>query len=216
MSFIIFRREGCGLLSDIAATSVEQALERYQKMHRPPFAAHFYAHDCFSVSRPHMQDYRIRLTMQRSLSEVLPLELAERDLYDNVTMQFCMHYAFETASKARMMIENVSRYLRRGGVFIGTIPDSSLLLWVHIFFCEATVANYQGEIGRSTGRFSFFAIWKRLLLCPVRREVSSRCIRTSIFVLPRRCDRRRPGVPCRLGQLRRVSRLRISISGGHC
>lgn len=43
-------------------------------------------------------------------------------------MQFCMHYAFETASKARMMIENVSRYLRRGGVFIGTIPNSALLL----------------------------------------------------------------------------------------
>jgi len=39
-----------------------------------------------------------------------------------------MHYAFETASKARMMIENVSRYLRPGGTFIGTIPDSQLLL----------------------------------------------------------------------------------------
>lgn len=49
-------------------------------------------------------------------------------MYDNVTMQFCMHYAFESASKARMMMENVSRYLRRGGVFIGTIPNSQLLL----------------------------------------------------------------------------------------
>lgn len=49
-------------------------------------------------------------------------------MYDNVTMQFCMHYAFETAAKARMMIENVARYLRPGGVFIGTIPDSALLL----------------------------------------------------------------------------------------
>lgn len=43
-------------------------------------------------------------------------------------MQFCMHYAFETASKARMMIENVSRYLRPGGIFLGTIPNSELLL----------------------------------------------------------------------------------------
>jgi mRNA (guanine-N7-)-methyltransferase len=43
-------------------------------------------------------------------------------------MQFCMHYAFESASKARMMIENVSRYLRPGGLFVGTIPDSVQLL----------------------------------------------------------------------------------------
>lgn len=51
-----------------------------------------------------------------------------KDLYDNVSMQFCMHYAFETAPKARMMMENVSRFLRKGGVFIGTIPDSEMLL----------------------------------------------------------------------------------------
>jgi mRNA (guanine-N7-)-methyltransferase len=49
-------------------------------------------------------------------------------MYDNVSMQFCMHYAFESASKARMMMENVSRFLRPGGTFIGTIPDSDLLL----------------------------------------------------------------------------------------
>lgn len=48
-------------------------------------------------------------------------------------MQFCMHYAFENAAKARMMIENVSRYLRRGGIFIGTIPNAELLLQVFSF-----------------------------------------------------------------------------------
>ena len=46
-------------------------------------------------------------------------------------MQFCMHYAFETLQKARCMLENVSRNLRPGGVFIGTIPNSDLLLYVH-------------------------------------------------------------------------------------
>lgn len=46
-------------------------------------------------------------------------------------MQFCMHYAFETASKARMMLENVSRYLRPGGVFFGTIPNPDSLMSVH-------------------------------------------------------------------------------------
>lgn len=33
-----------------------------------------------------------------------------------------------------MMIENVSRYLRRGGIFIGTIPNAELLLQVFFFF----------------------------------------------------------------------------------
>lgn len=46
-------------------------------------------------------------------------------------MQFCMHYAFENANKARMMMENVSRYLRVGGFFIGTIPDAEFLLYVY-------------------------------------------------------------------------------------
>jgi mRNA (guanine-N7-)-methyltransferase len=48
--------------------------------------------------------------------------------FDVVTMQFCMHYAFQSVSKARMMLENVSRYLKPGGTFIGTIPDSEQLL----------------------------------------------------------------------------------------
>jgi len=43
-------------------------------------------------------------------------------------MQFCMHYAFESISKVRMMLENVARYLRRGGRFVGTIPNASFLL----------------------------------------------------------------------------------------
>ena len=65
---------------------------------------------------------------QKPISDILPEPLQVKDLYDNVTMQFCMHYAFESASKARMMIENVSRYLRKGGVFMGTIPNAELLL----------------------------------------------------------------------------------------
>jgi mRNA (guanine-N7-)-methyltransferase len=43
-------------------------------------------------------------------------------------MQFCMHYAFESVPKARMMLENVSKHLRKGGVFLGTIPNADLLL----------------------------------------------------------------------------------------
>ena len=45
-------------------------------------------------------------------------------------MQFCMHYAFENIEKARMMLTNVSTNLRFGGMFVGTIPNSDLLLYV--------------------------------------------------------------------------------------
>lgn len=43
-------------------------------------------------------------------------------------MQFCMHYAFESLQKVRTMLKNVSDYLRPGGIFLGTIPNSDLLL----------------------------------------------------------------------------------------
>ncbi|WWC60216.1 uncharacterized protein I303_102782 [Kwoniella dejecticola CBS 10117] len=96
---------------DIAETSVQQAAERYQRM-QGRFDGFFFAYDCYS----------------KPLGDILPEQLQQKDLYDNVTMQFCMHYAFESVSKVRMMIENVSRYLRKGGVFIGTIPNAELLL----------------------------------------------------------------------------------------
>ncbi|CAD6576057.1 MAG: mRNA cap guanine-N7 methyltransferase [Tremellales sp. Tagirdzhanova-0007] len=97
---------------DIAETSVQQAQARFHKMGFAGFDGFMFAHDCFS----------------KPISDVLPEDLQVPDLYDNVSMQFCMHYAFESASKARMMIENVCRYLRKGGVFIGSIPNAELLL----------------------------------------------------------------------------------------
>ncbi|KAF8758837.1 mRNA capping enzyme [Rhizoctonia solani] len=45
-----------------------------------------------------------------------------RTPFDVVSMQFCMHYAFESLQKVRTMLENVSDYLRPGGIFLGTIP----------------------------------------------------------------------------------------------
>jgi mRNA (guanine-N7-)-methyltransferase len=38
------------LTADIAATSIDQADERYRKMYHPPYRAQFFAFDCFSVS----------------------------------------------------------------------------------------------------------------------------------------------------------------------
>lgn len=98
---------------DIAAVSVDQARSRWESLRAPKFAATFAAVDCYTTS----------------LSKVIPpARLAEP--FDVVSMQFCMHYAFENVQKARCMLENVSRWLRPGGVFIGTIPNAELLLSV--------------------------------------------------------------------------------------
>ncbi|BEJ14265.1 hypothetical protein CspHIS471_0400320 [Cutaneotrichosporon sp. HIS471] len=97
---------------DIAETSINQARERWQTMRGNRFEAFFAAHDCYT----------------NPIHEALPPQYTMRDLYDSISMQFCMHYAFETPAKARMMMDNVTRYLKAGGLFIGTIPNSALLL----------------------------------------------------------------------------------------
>ncbi|KAK9460203.1 mRNA capping enzyme-domain-containing protein [Lipomyces oligophaga] len=97
---------------DIADISIEQAQDRYNTMRRKYFWAEFFASDAFGIP----------------IASRLP-----RDMYqavfpvDVISMQFCLHYAFETEAKARQMLENVSRSLKRGGKFFGTIPSSDVI-----------------------------------------------------------------------------------------
>ena len=110
----------CFSLTDIAEISIQQARSRYLSSAaanptKGPsrFKAEFAALDCFS----------------HSLSELPTLPIPPRAMpFDVVSMQFCMHYAFESVQKARLMLENVTRFLRKGGRFVGTIPNDKLLL----------------------------------------------------------------------------------------
>jgi mRNA (guanine-N7-)-methyltransferase len=103
----------CFAGKDIASVSVDQARDRWNTLKGHRFDATFAALDCYV----------------ESISKAFPpAKLAQP--FDAVSMQFCMHYAFETIQKARCMLDNVSRYLRPGGVFVGTIPNSDLLLCV--------------------------------------------------------------------------------------
>ncbi|KAJ6455783.1 mRNA capping enzyme-domain-containing protein [Mycena sanguinolenta] len=99
------------LAVDIAAVSVDQARSRWQQMRAPTFDATFAALDCYTES------------LSKAFS---PAKLATQ--VDVVSMQFCMHYAFESIQKARCMLDNVSRWLRPGGTFIGTIPNAEQLI----------------------------------------------------------------------------------------
>lgn len=96
---------------DIADVSIEQARDRWKGMRPPRFAASFAALDCYT----------------ESLSKAFPPEKLAQP-FDVVSMQFCMHYAFETAEKARCMLQNISQWLRKGGAFLGTIPNADYLL----------------------------------------------------------------------------------------
>jgi mRNA (guanine-N7-)-methyltransferase len=99
-------------LLDIAAMSVEQARSRWECLRGGPrFEATFATLDCYS----------------EPLSKAFPPEKLEHP-FDVVSMQFCMHYAFETSQKARCMLKNVTQWLRPGGTFIGTIPNAEQLL----------------------------------------------------------------------------------------
>lgn len=103
--------------ADIAAISIDQARGRWSSLSQPRFDATFAAVDCYT---------------QPLSKSFPPARLAQP--FDVVSMQFCMHYAFETIQKARCMLDNVSKHLRSGGVFIGTIPNADWLLCVYNLF----------------------------------------------------------------------------------
>lgn len=54
-----------------------------------------------------------------------PLVLDE--VFDVVSSQFSLHYAFETAATAATALANVARALRPGGLFIATVPSAGEL-----------------------------------------------------------------------------------------
>ncbi|KAG6813611.1 hypothetical protein H0H92_009228 [Tricholoma furcatifolium] len=110
---------------DIAAVSVDQARSRWESLRQPKFAATFAALDCYTqpLTKAFSPDV---LGVDSSYQH--DDEHLTGTPFDVVSMQFCMHYAFETEQKARCMLDNVSRYLRRGGTFIGTIPNAELLM----------------------------------------------------------------------------------------
>ncbi|KAH7107374.1 guanine-N(7)-methyltransferase [Auriculariales sp. MPI-PUGE-AT-0066] len=98
---------------DNAAVSIDQARGRFGNMraNRGRFRAKFFHVDCF-VER---------------VEAIAPPECFS-SLFDVVSMQFCMHYAFESEPQARMMLRNVTKHLKPGGVFLGTIPNDGQLL----------------------------------------------------------------------------------------
>jgi len=123
---------------DPADVSIDQARERYRSManrgggggrggrggygRRPQqrlFEARFHAKDCYGET---IGDIDIVRQVGFTASNI-----AESRGFDVVSMMFCMHYAFETEQKARQMLKNVAGALKKGGRFIGCIPNSDVI-----------------------------------------------------------------------------------------
>ncbi|KAI8376602.1 guanine-N(7)-methyltransferase domain-containing protein [Choanephora cucurbitarum] len=94
--------------ADIADVSLQQMQERYKTLRDKTFTAEFYPMDCYQ--------------------ELIAPKLKPDMRFDTVSMQFCLHYAFENEHKARIMLQNVSHNLRSGGYFVGTIPDANWIV----------------------------------------------------------------------------------------
>ncbi|CAH8630153.1 unnamed protein product [Heterobilharzia americana] len=71
---------------------------------RSVFTADFYVADCSEV--------------------ILPQVLPSGALYDLVSCQFALHYAFESVHQARRILSNVSSVLQENGHFIASIPNA--------------------------------------------------------------------------------------------
>lgn len=99
---------------DLSDQSVREAVNRYRRQ-RFPFHAVFATGD-FTTPVP------------ESLADFTPEEVCHYQ-FDNVSMQFCMHYAFANEESVVKMLENISKSLKKGGMFIGTIPSSDFIKW---------------------------------------------------------------------------------------
>ncbi|KAL1617977.1 mRNA cap guanine-N7 methyltransferase [Diplodia seriata] len=120
---------------DPADVSIDQARGRYEQMKRKPyrgrpqhvFHAEFFAKDGYGEwlgDIPIIRDVGIDPSVGPDSGGAGRFGGGG---FDVVTMMFCMHYAFESEQKARGMLRNVAGSLKKGGRFIGVIPNSDIL-----------------------------------------------------------------------------------------
>ena len=152
---------------DPAEVSIEQARERYAQMRsgggrgarggrggyhggRPQrtFDAEFFAEDAFAYS---LGD----IPLIREVGFGPGTRWGPAGGFDVVSMMFCMHYAFESEVKAKGMLANVAGSLKKGGRFIGVIPNSDVIRSgveaFHARQVKSATGNPQGESNGSPG-----------------------------------------------------------------
>lgn len=125
---------------DPADVSIQQAKERYQQMTRQRrggprgrpqrlFEAHFYVGDAFGESLERFPTVR-EVGFDPRAGPDAQGNIAGRFStggFDVISMMFCLHYSFETEEMARGMLKNVAGALKKGGRFLGVMPNSDVI-----------------------------------------------------------------------------------------
>ncbi|KAM9911090.1 hypothetical protein OXX69_003856 [Metschnikowia pulcherrima] len=134
---------------DISDASVREAFSRYSQnkarfipqnpqskrsrdARRYNFEACFATGDLFTYSVPEI----LEKNFPGIIDGLFPV--------DSVSLQFSFHYAWESEAKVRTVLTNITRSLRPGGTFIGTIPSSDFIRNKIIekkFIAERTFGN---------------------------------------------------------------------------
>lgn len=127
---------------DPAEVSIEQAKERYSQMTRGGGGGGRGrgGRGGFRGSRPQWAfhaEFIVQDAFGQSIGNIPIIQNVGFDTrgssrwgeggFDVVAMMFCMHYAFETETKTRGLLRNIAGALKKGGKFIGTIPNSDVL-----------------------------------------------------------------------------------------
>ena len=122
---------------DIADVSIDQARSRYNENMRrsggrnrraPPMEAQFYVRDTFGTS---LGDIPIIRQVGFDPNAGPGPQVVQGRMFsggfDVVSMMFALHYSFESEALARGMLKNVSGALKKGGRFIGVMPNSNVI-----------------------------------------------------------------------------------------
>ncbi|TKA76785.1 hypothetical protein B0A55_05840 [Friedmanniomyces simplex] len=124
---------------DIAEVSVSQAKERYAETLRKnngrhrrkqmPMQAEFYVQDTFGRSLggiPIVNQVGFNPNAGPGGSRIIQGGMMTGG-FDVVSMMFALHYSFESETLARGMLGNVAGALKKGGRFIGVMPNSDVI-----------------------------------------------------------------------------------------
>ncbi|RMZ86723.1 hypothetical protein DV736_g6052, partial [Chaetothyriales sp. CBS 134916] len=116
---------------DPASTSIQQASQRYMEMSRRRdrqaalYDGRFFVQDCFGESIANLKIIDA-VGFDPNVGNGTIRRFGGGG-FDVVTMMFSMHYAFESETKVRTMLKNVAGSLKKGGRFIGVVPNSDAL-----------------------------------------------------------------------------------------
>ena len=121
---------------DIADVSIEQARQRYSETFRRNQGRHrravqmqaeFYVQDTFGRSLTEVPMVRqVGFNPNAGPGGIIQGGMMTGG-FDVVSMMFALHYSFESEDLARGMLKNVAGALKKGGRFIGVMPNSDVI-----------------------------------------------------------------------------------------